>query len=119
MECEGAGQCLPFLAYVRRDKALDLGELGHDFLRADSDTALEFCGVSSASRSSQKIPKKLAIRTGDHATALFQADGLRMTASVRCLERGSVGEIIRVQSQDGHIFRARILGPTQLEVVTQ
>lgn len=31
-----------------------------------------------------------------------------MTAIVTCLERGREGQVIRVRSQDGHIFRARI-----------
>jgi len=50
---------------------------------------------------------------------VFLTNRLRMTASVTCLERGREGEVIRVRSQDGHIFRARISGPALLEVLPQ
>jgi Chaperone for flagella basal body P-ring formation len=117
LECEETAQCLPFLAYVHRNEPI--GESGRHFGHSGAYSAVDLCGLSSGSRSLRKIPKKAAIQTGDRATAVFQADGLRMTASVKCLERGSTGEVIRVRSQDGHIFQARILGPKQLEVVTQ
>lgn len=121
LECEEAGQCLPFLAYVRRDQSLEQLERdgsGHDFEHSGLPVRLDICGTSSGSRS-LPIPKKAAIQPGDQAAVFFQAEGLRMTASVKCLERGSPGEIIRVRGQDGHIFRARILGPKRLEFVTQ
>ncbi len=65
-------------------------------------------------------PKPIpVVRAGERATAVFLADRLRMTASVTCLERGNEGEIIRVRSQDGHVFRARISGPALLEALPQ
>ncbi len=51
--------------------------------------------------------------------AVFLSNRLRMTASVTCLERGREGEVIRVRSQDGRVFRARISGPARLEVLLQ
>jgi flagella basal body P-ring formation protein FlgA len=59
------------------------------------------------------------VRAGDRAVAVFLTNRLRMTASVTCLEHGREGEVIRVRSQDGHIFRARISGPALLEVLPQ
>jgi flagella basal body P-ring formation protein FlgA len=48
---------------------------------------------------------------------VFVSSRLRLTASVTCLERGREGEIIRVRSQDGRVFRARISGPARLEAL--
>jgi flagella basal body P-ring formation protein FlgA len=59
------------------------------------------------------------MRPGDPTRAVFLANGFRMTASVTCLERGNEGEIIRVRSPDGRVFRARISGPSLLEVLPQ
>ena len=59
------------------------------------------------------------LRAGDRAMAVFLSNRLRMTANVTCLERGREGEIIRVRSQDGRVFRARISGPGRLEALPQ
>jgi len=66
----------------------------------------------------QASPKP-AVLAGDWARAVFLSHGLRVTASVTCLERGRAGEIIRVRSPDGHVFRARISGPASLEALPQ
>jgi flagella basal body P-ring formation protein FlgA len=66
----------------------------------------------------EPLPKPV-LRAGDRATAVFLSNRLRMAASVTCLERGREGEVIRVRSQDGRVFRARISGPARLEVLPQ
>jgi len=59
------------------------------------------------------------LRVGDRATAVFLSSRLRMTANVICLERGREGAVIRVRSQDGHVFRARISGSARVEALPQ
>jgi hypothetical protein len=117
LECGEVGTCLPFLVYVHADPSAAALARG----RADSRlrSPLEACGIRTGARPHGKNLTGTVIRAGDRATAVFLAAGLRMAATVKCLERGSAGEVIRVRSQDGHIFRARILGPAQLEVVMQ
>jgi len=51
--------------------------------------------------------------------AVFLSSHMRMTANVTCLERGRLGDVIRVRAPDGHTFRARITGPAMLEALPQ
>jgi hypothetical protein len=108
LECSGAGQCLPFLAYVSST------------VRNEGSSAARAVPCRQGmSRPPAQIALKPVVRSGDRATAVFVANRLHMTASVICLERGHEGEIIRVRSLDGHIFRARISGPALLETLPQ
>jgi hypothetical protein len=111
LECGEPGQCLPFLVYVRDDV--------RDFVNADAGARARSCRLASGSRPAPEALPKPAVRAGDRATAVFLSNRLRMTASVTCLERGREGEVIRVRSPDGHVFRARISGPALLEALPQ
>jgi hypothetical protein len=108
LECGELGQCLPFLVYL----GSSVRNEGNPTARAVS------CRLGASHPPAQTVLKPV-VRAGDRAMAVFVADRLRMTDSVTCLERGHAGEIIRVRSQDGHIFRARISGPALLEAVPQ
>jgi hypothetical protein len=111
LECGDPGDCLPFLVYLR------------DSRRDDESVAASWragsCGPGPLSRHPAADWRKPAVRAGDRAVAVLAAGGLRMAASVTCLERGREGEVIRVRTQDGHIFRARISGPARLEALPQ
>jgi hypothetical protein len=121
LECGVPGQCLPFLAYIHNSVRNTLG----------ADAGAESCRMAAGSRSAPGVSAKAALKTnsqsalqsmmrpGDPARAVFVANGFRMTASVTCLERGREGEVIRVRSPDGHVFRARISGPALLEALPQ
>jgi len=117
LECGAPGQCLPFLVYLH-------GEV-HDALNADAGAPAGSCRLASGPRlasGSRPVPEasaKPAVRAGDRARAVLLSNGLRMTASVTCLDRGREGEVIRVRALDGHIFRARISGPALLEALPQ
>lgn len=107
LECGGPGQCLPFLVYL------------DDSVSAHTGARTGPCRPTSGPRPAPGVSSQPAVRAGERATAVFLADRLRMTASVTCLERGNEGAIIRVRSQDGHVFRARISGPALLEALPQ
>ncbi len=107
LECLEPGQCLPFLAYLAGENS--------ESRYADSGP----CGAPSSSHLALAALTKPTVAVGDPATTVFLARGLRMTATVTCLERGREGEIIRVRSTDGHVFRARISGPGRLEALQQ
>jgi len=114
LECGEPGQCLPFLVYLH-DAYL------HSYVRDDQNTSAQAgaCRPASEPRRAPETSPKPVLRAGDWATAIFLSNRLRMTASVTCLERGREGEVIRVRSQDGRVFRARISGPARLEVLPQ
>jgi Chaperone for flagella basal body P-ring formation len=104
LECSGSGRCLPFLVYVRAS--------------SDAGAHNGSCRLATSHAAREGLLKP-AVLAGDRAMAIFRADRLRMTASVICLERGHEGEIIRVRGVDGHVFRARVSGPDQLEALPQ
>ncbi len=117
LECGAPGQCLPFLAYLRNYVR------GHvrDDVNADPIAPAASCRLASGPHPAPEVSPKPApqstVRAGDPATSVFVAGRLRLTARVTCLERGREGAVIRVRSQDGHIFRARISGPALLEAL--
>ena len=123
LECGEPGQCLPFLVYLHNAYLHDV--YLHNYVRDDRNTSARAASCRPAlepQRAPEPLPKpsaKLVLRAGDRATAVFLSNRLRMTASVTCLERGREGEVIRVRSQDGRVFRARISGPARLEALPQ
>lgn len=126
LECAGPGECLPFLAYLNGShfQAVDL----YRYKAVDANRVEAACRVVSGPRVSAQSASKLAskpalqpssqpmMRPGDSATAVFVGNGMRMTASVTCLDRGREGDEVRVRGPDGNVFRARISGPARLEV---
>ncbi len=117
LECSAPGQCLPFLVYLREYVREYAREYVRDQVTAEAQAAS--CGLASWMRPAPAASPKPAVHAGDRAVAVFLTNRLRMTASVTCLERGREGEVVRVRSQDGHIFRARISGPALLEALPQ
>ncbi len=130
MQCTGGSKCLPFLVYVSGRSSVSeespaanpAKENLDDFFRAstklcragyDAGTSVKSSGHSGLPRANSK----LTIRAGEQASAIFTSTGLRVRASVTCLARGAVGDVIRVRSPNGQTFRARILGPKILEAL--
>jgi hypothetical protein len=115
--CGEPGECLPFLVYVD-NVYVDNVDVSNDDSGSSvhSGTSVAACRLPWSRRAPEVSPKP-AVRAGERATAVYVAKGLRMTASVTCLERGREGDVIRVRSPDGHIFRARISGPARLEAL--
>jgi hypothetical protein len=107
IECREAGGCLPFLAYLRRD------------YRASARAEAPSCRQESHGHSSSFPHTEPSIRAGERAIAVLSAAGVRLSAAVTCLDRGARGEIIRVRSEEGHIFRARVAGPALVEALPE
>jgi hypothetical protein len=124
LECAVAGECLPFLAYLHTSR-IQSADPDHP-MRADREE--QACRVvagprvtaqsalKGAAKSALQPASQLTMRPGDPAIAVFTGNGMRMTASVTCLDRGREGETVRVRGPDGNVFRARISGPARLEV---
>jgi hypothetical protein len=115
LECGIPAECLPFLVYWRSAGRENAGAEGDDNPGAHASS----CRLASGRRTALEAAPKLAVRPGDRARAVFVSAGLRMTASVTCLDRGREGEVIRVRALDGHIFRARISAPGLLNALPQ
>jgi hypothetical protein len=123
LECGEPGECLPFLVYLRNGYLHSVYLHNHVGDDQNANARAGSCRPASEPRRalepSPKPSPKLVVRAGDRATAVFLSNRLRMTASVTCLERGREGEVIRVRSRDGRVFRARISGPARLEALPQ
>ena len=120
IECREAGACLPFLAYLRQDSRAQESR-GSALVEASSPSCrAESRGRSSSpSSSSSALRAQPSIRAGERAIAVLRETGFRMSARVTCLDRGAPGDIIRVRSEEGHIFRARVAGPALVEALPE
>jgi flagellar basal body P-ring formation chaperone FlgA len=94
------GECIPFLVAVRMEKST-------------------LPSAVAPNPPAKRTRQRSAVRSGDHALAVFSAERMHLAAAVVCLDRGNEGDVIRVRNQDGHIFRARVSGPGLLEVLPQ
>jgi hypothetical protein len=97
LECTHSGECLPFFAYVRKAS------------RANTPAC------HTESRDAERLGSEFLIHTGERATAVLTGAGIRINVPVTCFQGGDLGAIIRVRQGEGHIFRARIVGPSLVE----
>lgn len=100
IECGGRGECLPFFVYVRMQR-----------------DAMAAC--AQRSQPGKARAQRPAVRSGDRLLVVFRGRGFVLSQRVTCLEHGREGQFIRVRNEDGHIFRARVAGPAQLEAVAR
>jgi hypothetical protein len=132
LQCAEPGECLPFLVFLNGSTSSPTSNLLSksaveklDSFYAQVNARTRSCRVRSGTHSAPSArirpdsAAKSLVRSGEEATAEFVGSGMRMTASVTCLERGGQGEVIRVRGVDGNIFRARISGPGRLQVLPQ
>ena len=114
LRCRDVGKCVPFMATAKR-AGMSPG--------IDGDSA-----VGSADQEGQRITRRdvhgsVLIRAGQRATVTRKDGSLQIRVEVVCLERGGLGQWIRVRMNDGHarVFRARVTGEGLLAVegVTQ
>ena len=138
LECDQPGQCLPFFVYLHRDVYLHKNVYppqhndvaardalsGETFQSVGSDAVAESCRptlelhhVALGLHSPRPVVVKPTVSPGDRAVAVFVSNHFKMSATVICLDRGREGEVIRVRSQNGQVFRARISGPALLEAL--
>lgn len=69
----------------------------------------------SQQRSVKGSPQPLAVHPGDLADLVQHAEGIRLTRRVICIERGHVGDVIRVRELGGkQILRAAVVQSGQL-----
>ena len=132
LECDQPGQCLPFFVYLHKnvyppqhnDVAARDALSGETFQSVGSDAVAESCRptlelhhVALGLHSPRPVVVKPTVSPGDRAVAVFVSNHFKMSATVICLDRGREGEVIRVRSQNGQVFRARISGPALLEAL--
>jgi hypothetical protein len=105
--CSAPQRCLPFLVHAR------VGETKAALIRESLDI------VGEGERPTRRVrlrtgghsPNRSLVSPGRPATLLVERDGMRIRASVTCLERGGKGEIVRVRLHDTRqLFRAQVIG---------
>lgn len=98
LRCVHAGDCVPFL--VRR------------ILTATNTRAAS--AEQSVVRFQKDKPQSpnapLAVQVGQTATLFWEQDGIRAVLPVTCLDRGSVGSLVRARTKNGNrILRAEVV----------
>ncbi len=77
-------------------------------------------GVNYAGRVSTyaHLPAPVLAKGGDPALLSMQIDGVRISIRVICLQRGTLGQIIRVRDAQSHrVYRAEVVSPGLLRAV--
>ena len=124
LRCKESGNCLPFLVRVhgsestvspivlsriRREQAVPEPE--RSSLATNSGNQRSRGGAARAA-----IARISLVERGQPATLILKGDGVRVSARVICLERGSEGQEIRARSKEGRrLFHARVIGAGVLE----
>jgi len=101
LRCRDHRACLPF--YVLLTGAEKAGTRGQ--------TLQPTSGISSEGRNATEVfAKQTLMHDGDPAILLFDNTGLRISLPVICLQSGSRGQTIRVESRDHkRFFKAKIV----------
>lgn len=99
--CVQRNVCGIFLATMRQ---------ANGFFRQLPGGALPRARISSA------VSKQLLVRAGMPAMLNLRNDSMDISLPVICLDRGSLGQIIRVRDASGRkIFRAKVIGAAQVQ----
>ena len=107
LECSPVRSCRPFLATLR---CADGGDLSP----ADASNLLPDRGGLRAPGSGGAAPP--LVRAGEHVRLLVTGPGVRMKIPAVTLERGVLGQTIRVRSvEDPKVFHAQVIGKGWLQ----
>lgn len=103
LHCVPNETCRDFLAYLQdpsESLAQEMAKLG------GSNNA----GTKTIDASKKVTADPVLIERGRKVRLVMQGDGIEISTSVICLERGRAGQKIRVRAADGnHIFRAEVV----------
>ena len=103
---------LPFFATARLDGDLPWAPV---HFGAELDRSMNRPGISSALKAA--ATQEILVAPGERATLLLRSDTLRMFADVVPLEKGTLGQQVRVRMLDtGKIFNAQVDGRAHLEM---
>jgi len=103
VRCVHAGDCVPFL--VRRITVRQISAAAN----AGADSPLN-SGARFQKDKPQSPSAPLAVQVGQTATLFWEQDGIRAVLPVTCLDRGSVGSLVRARTKNGNrILRAEVV----------
>ena len=98
LRCVHAGDCVPFL--VRQILAA----------ANSARTSPPGSDVRLQKDKPQPANAPLAVQVGQTATLFWEQDGIRAVLPVTCLDRGSVGSLVRARTKNGNrILRAEVV----------
>jgi hypothetical protein len=103
LRCVRAGDCVPFLVRQIAVRQISAAAIAG----ADSPSN---SGVRWQKNNPQPANAPLAVQVGQTATLFWEQDGIRAVLPVTCLDRGSVGSLVRVRTKNGNrILRAEVV----------
>jgi len=106
--CTRPKDCVPFLIRVP-------GGRGHVVAAGGAEAATPTVRVSL--RSARESALNLLVRPGDKASLLWDQDGVRLTTSAICMDKGGRGDTVRARVEPGHrIVRAVVVNSKVLRV---
>ncbi len=103
LRCVHAGDCVPFL--VRRITVRPISAGANSSADSPLNSRVRF-----QKDKPQSPDAPLAVQVGQTATLFWEQDGIRAVLPVTCLDRGSVGSLIRARIKNGNrILRAEVV----------
>jgi hypothetical protein len=107
MRCAQANDCVPFLVRARADVGrLSAAAFPHPLQPSPTQSA----GISL-------LPAPV-VKPGDTLTLLWDQAGIRLVLPVVCLDRGGLGDAVRVRIKNGsRVLRAEVVGGGMLRAI--
>jgi flagellar basal body P-ring formation chaperone FlgA len=106
VRCAAPADCVPFLVRWPRPAGAEQRQEGLAQLS------------SYASRDNPSPRQHVLLRPGETATLIWDQDGIRVVLPVICLDRGNIGDSIRVRIKSGsRVLRAQIVNESLLRAI--
>ena len=106
LRCASSADCVPFLVRWPQPAGGDLKQEGPSQL------------FSSTSQGNSPQIQRVLVRPGETATLVWDQDGIRVVLPVICLDRGNIGDSIRVRIKSGsRVLRAEIVNESLLRAI--
>ncbi len=102
IRCTSLADCVPFVIHVR-DLAPEATRVALSFQAADGTR--------------NRADAATLTKSGQHATLLWDRDGIRLEIPAICLDNGRAGEVVRARLRSGRVVRAVVLGSGSLQII--
>jgi len=108
VRCASSADCVPFLVRWPQPAGAEPGK----------EASAQLSSSSSSSHSNPPQTQRTLLRPGETATLVWDQDGIRVVLPVICLDRGNVGDSIRVRIKSGsRVLRAEIVNESLLRAI--
>ncbi len=112
LHCADSRDCIPFLVRLRASSPARL------IAQVPNRAAIAVATSRSATPRQAIAPhtgSELLVRPGQTVTLRWEQEGIRLVLPVTCLDRGALGESVRVRIRSSNrVLRAEVIGPGEL-----